>query len=301
MKPPLLPHNEADRIEALHNLLILDTPPEDRFDAITAYCQARFQVEIAVVSLVDINRQWFKSICGLDAQETPRQISFCGHAILNDVVMIVQDALQDERFCDNPLVVGPPYIRFYAGAPLKLASGINVGTLCLIDSKPKTLNRESLEHLMTLADLVAKQLVRLDQTNQTTKTLLQPNFFGIRQVGNQNIAPAFDYEAVALRFGEDDRYLQERVISALDDLQHHFENLKVCIASAQAEESRLISNAIKETAGAMGAVSLSAVAATASVYAKSGNLEMVASMIADLGLELHRFKTALGDKGWINP
>lgn len=158
MKTPLLPQNEAERIAVLHDLLILDTEPEQRFDNIIAYAHSRFGVEIALVSLIDTDRQWFKSACGLDAKETPRNISFCGHAILRDEIMIVQNALTDERFFDNPLVAGAPFIRFYAGAPLKLSNGHAIGTLCLIDSKPKRLEIEEQEHLAVLAHMVAMEL-----------------------------------------------------------------------------------------------------------------------------------------------
>lgn len=158
MELPGIPSNEAERIQVLRDLLILDTDPEQRFDAITTYCQARFQTEIAVVSLVDVDRQWFKSICGLNARETPRDISFCGHAILRGDVMVVTDASQDPRFFDNPLVVGPPHIRFYAGAPLKHSSGHNLGTLCIIDSKPKRLDEDELDHLKVLAHMVSMEL-----------------------------------------------------------------------------------------------------------------------------------------------
>jgi GAF domain-containing protein len=158
MQAPRLPSNERERIQVLRDLLILDTKPEERFDSITAYAQSRFQVEIALVSLVDSNRQWFKSTCGLDAHETPRDISFCGHAILGDSVLEIRNALFDPRFADNPLVVGTPFIRFYAGAPLKLSSGNKVGTLCLIDSKPKHLETEELDHLRVLAHMVSMEL-----------------------------------------------------------------------------------------------------------------------------------------------
>lgn len=158
MLAPAIPQNEAERIQVLRDLLILDTEPEERFDSITAYAQSRFGVEIALVSLVDTDRQWFKSACGLDAKETPRDISFCGHAILQDGVFIVKNALEDERFADNPLVVGPPNIRFYAGAPLKLSSGQAVGTLCIIDPKPKSLDPEEADHLRVLAHMVAMEL-----------------------------------------------------------------------------------------------------------------------------------------------
>ena len=158
MQAPAYPKNEVERIKVLREMLILDTPPEDKFDVITAYCRSRFKVEIAVVSLVDADRQWFKSICGLDAKETPRNISFCGHAILQDEVMVIADARADTRFADNPLVIGPPSIRFYAGAPLKHSSGVNLGTLCLIDSRPGYLESEELAHLKTLSHMVSMEL-----------------------------------------------------------------------------------------------------------------------------------------------
>lgn len=158
MKRPDKLESEADRIAALRALLVLDTEPEEQFDAMTAYCASRFGVEIALVTLVDTNRQWFKSACGLATRETSRDISFCGHAILEDRVMVVPDARADERFHDNPLVTGPPYIRFYAGAPLTLPSGHRVGTLCLIDAAPKRLEGDDLSHLRELAAVVANEL-----------------------------------------------------------------------------------------------------------------------------------------------
>ena len=158
MKTPPYPQDEAQRILTLRSLLILDTEPEARFDAVTFYCQSRFQVEIALVSLVDTDRQWFKSTCGLAARATPRDISFCGHAILRNEVMVVPDASKDERFHDNPLVVGAPFIRFYAGAPLRLSGGHAVGTLCLIDSRPRALAVEEREHLAVLAHMVSMEL-----------------------------------------------------------------------------------------------------------------------------------------------
>jgi GAF domain-containing protein len=158
MIKPATPENETKRIQVLRNLLVLDTPPEERFDSITAYAQHRFSVEIALVSLVDTNRQWFKSSCGLTATETPRDISFCGHAILQDDVLVVPNALNDPRFYDNPLVISYPNIRFYAGAPLKLSSGYSVGTLCIIDSKPKYLDEDEVDHLRVLAHMVSMEL-----------------------------------------------------------------------------------------------------------------------------------------------
>lgn len=158
MKIPAYPANEEERVKVLRELLILDTPPEERFDSITAYCRSRYGVQIALVSLVDSSRQWFKSVCGIDAKETPREISFCGHAILASKVMVVKDAKKDNRFHDNPLVEGPPYIRFYAGAPLTLTNGHRVGTLCLIDPSPRSIEPEEIDHLETMAKLVVQEL-----------------------------------------------------------------------------------------------------------------------------------------------
>ncbi|QLG87379.1 GAF domain-containing protein [Chitinibacter bivalviorum] len=158
MQAPANPSNEALRIETLRQFLILDTPPEERFDNLTRAAASFFRVQIAVVSLVDVNRQWFKSTCGLDAKETPRDISFCGHAILQDDVMLVHDALLDPRFADNPLVTGEPKIRFYAGAPLKASNGVNVGTLCLIDREPKMLTPTEIEMLQDMARVVVGEI-----------------------------------------------------------------------------------------------------------------------------------------------
>ena len=118
MLEPIKPPDELDRVAELHNLHLLDTPPEERFDRLTRIAQRLFGVPIALVSLIDHDRQWFKSSQGLDARQTPRNISFCGHAILADGPLVVHDALLDPRFADNPLVTGPLAIRFYAGMPL---------------------------------------------------------------------------------------------------------------------------------------------------------------------------------------
>lgn len=155
-----MPRDEAARIAALRDLLILDSEPEEQFDGITAYCASRFDVEIALVTLVDTDRQWFKSACGLDTRETSREVSFCGHAILQDQVLVIPDARADERFHDNPLVTGPPRIRFYAGAPLKAPGGQRVGTLCLISADPRHLTDEDLAHLRELAAAVSIELDR---------------------------------------------------------------------------------------------------------------------------------------------
>ena len=114
---PAKPVDEAARLDALHRLNVLDTGPEERFDRLTRLAKRLFNVPIALVSLVDAERQWFKSAAGVDVSQTPRNISFCGHAILGDQILMICDARLDERFYDNPLVVGDPRIRYYAGCP----------------------------------------------------------------------------------------------------------------------------------------------------------------------------------------
>jgi GAF domain-containing protein len=158
MQAASLPANEAERLAALYALLILDTPPDQRFDKIVEFAASEFAVPIALLTLVDRERQWFKSKVGLAVCETGRDISFCGHAILAQDIMVVPDALEDPRFADNPLVTGEPGIRFYAGAPLTLPSGAALGTLCLIDRRPRTLDAMELGILSTLRDLAVLEL-----------------------------------------------------------------------------------------------------------------------------------------------
>jgi GAF domain-containing protein len=160
MLAPTLPTDENERLAALRSLAILDTPADERFDRITHIAQRLFDVPIVLVSLVDECRQWFKSAQGLSASETPRDISFCGHAIHAGKVFVVENALSDSRFADNPLVTGPPDIRFYAGAPLATTGGFRVGTLCLIDSKPRVFPEADQQMLRDLARWVEEELGR---------------------------------------------------------------------------------------------------------------------------------------------
>ncbi|EMK3304585.1 sensor domain-containing diguanylate cyclase [Vibrio vulnificus] len=158
MQTPEKPDNEPQRIADLHSLHILDTAAEERFDRITRIARRLFDVPIALVSLVDEDRQWFKSCIGLNASETPRDISFCGHAILGTDTLIVEDASLDARFADNPLVTGEPHIRFYAGVPLMFEHSSCLGTLCIIDSKPRTLNEDERLDLIDLAKMAEREL-----------------------------------------------------------------------------------------------------------------------------------------------
>ncbi|WP_019528754.1 sensor domain-containing diguanylate cyclase [Dasania marina] len=168
MISPEIPEDEQRRLETLRALKILDSAPEERFDRLTRMAKRMFGVPISLVSLVDSDRQWFKSKQGLDAEETPRDISFCGHAILGEGAFIIPNALDDERFKDNPLVLEAPNIRFYAGCPLKVSNGSKLGTLCLIDKEPRELDEEDIQLLTDLAamaeqEIAAIQLATLDE------------------------------------------------------------------------------------------------------------------------------------------
>lgn len=158
MTPAPIPDNEDARLNALRGLLLLDTPPEERYDRLARFAAEQLDVPIALLSLVDGQRQWFKSRVGVDVSETPRDISFCGHAVMKNELFIVEDASSDPRFADNPLVVGAPHIRFYAGAPLSSPSGHHIGTLCVIDTVPRTLGAVELAILDALRTLVNETL-----------------------------------------------------------------------------------------------------------------------------------------------
>lgn len=162
MSAPDFAADELVRLEALHSLSLLDTPAEERFDRITRLAAKIFNVKTCLISLVDSNRQWFKSKVGLEVCETTRAISFCGHAILQPDIFVVPDASQDERFCSNPLVVGSPNIRFYAGAPLRESNNHPIGTLCLIDSTPRQFSAREQLVLRELADIIEFEIVRID-------------------------------------------------------------------------------------------------------------------------------------------
>jgi phosphoribosyl 1,2-cyclic phosphodiesterase/DNA-binding response OmpR family regulator len=155
-----LPDDEDRRLESLRRLAVLDTEPESRFDVLTRMASETLDVPIALVSLVDADRQWYKSKVGIDISETPRDLALCAHAILEDDVFQVPNALTDVRFADNPLVAGDPHLRFYAGVPLTLSDGTKAGTLCVIDYRPRLLDDGQVAELRRLAGLVAIELER---------------------------------------------------------------------------------------------------------------------------------------------
>ncbi len=166
-----LPTNEAARLDALRRLEILDTAPEEAFERIVDLAVSMFGVPAALISLVDERRQWFKAVRGLGVSETPRDMAFCAHAILNEGVCLVPDATQDERFAGNPLVTGGPAIRFYAGAPLKTAEGFVVGTLCLIDFTPRPAFDVTQRALLTRLAAVAADELELRTQKRELKRL----------------------------------------------------------------------------------------------------------------------------------
>ncbi|TNF46194.1 MAG: GAF domain-containing protein [Bacteroidetes bacterium] len=157
MIAPPIPKNEHERLSNLRSYCILDTEPEEDYDNLTTLTAELLQAPICVISLIDKDRQWFKSKVGLDAPETPRDISFCGHAINSpQELMIIKNANKDPRFCDNPLVSGDPHVVFYAGAPLISSEGYPFGTLCVIDYKERTLSDLQKNQLTILAQQVSK-------------------------------------------------------------------------------------------------------------------------------------------------
>ncbi|WP_153912705.1 sensor domain-containing diguanylate cyclase [Shewanella sp. TC10] len=179
--------NEEARLKTLRNLNVLDTAAEERFDRITRLAKRLFSVSICLVSLVDENRQWFKSCQGLVASETPRDISFCGHAIHQQEPFIINDASKDERFSDNPLVTEAPHIRFYTGHPLTMPNGMRVGTLCIIDDKPREFSKDDQIALKDLAEMVVSELVSIQQTTLDELTGIS-NRRGFEVLANQAIA-----------------------------------------------------------------------------------------------------------------
>src|SRR6516162_6844628 len=153
-----VPENEGERLAALRGLGILDTAPELAYDELSTLAAYICQTPIALISLVDENRQWFKSKVGLTAGQTPRDVAFCAHTIVQPDLLVVPDASRDQRFANNPLVTSPPSIRFYAGAPLVTEEGHALGTLCVIYHEPRQLTPEQAEALRILSHQVIAQV-----------------------------------------------------------------------------------------------------------------------------------------------
>lgn len=148
-------------MQALRRLGMLDTAAQPELDQLVQQAASELQMPMALLSLVDAERQWFKARVGMEHAELPRAVSFCGHAICGDELFVVEDALRDARFADNPLVIGEPHIRFYACVPLKSPDGHRVGTLCVIDTRPRTLIPQQRALLQALGDVAAWELARV--------------------------------------------------------------------------------------------------------------------------------------------
>ena len=201
MKEAKLPKNEKLRLAKLKSLAILDTGPEKAFDDITKVAALICDTPISLVSLVDEHRQWFKSRHGLGACETERKFAFCAHAILNDQVFTVEDATKDDRFFDNPLVTGPPHVIFYAGVPLTTKDGFRLGTLCVIDNKPKKIKEEQVEALKMLANQVvtqvelrlqAKKFQEFSKTLEQVVELNKKNYESVAEIGDSYLKVGLD-------------------------------------------------------------------------------------------------------------
>lgn len=176
MKPAPIPDNETARLKALQEHQLLDTLPEDVYDDITRLASELCGTPISLLTMVDEKRQWFKSKQGLGVDETPREQSFCAHAILNpNEAFVVEDARYDDRFHDNPLTTGEPHVVFYAGVPVKDAEGNALGTLCVIDNRPREISDQKIDSLKALAKLVNAHFelrkVRLELNKQREQML----------------------------------------------------------------------------------------------------------------------------------
>lgn len=176
MKIPL-PKNETQRLKVLWQYDVLDTVPEEVFDELADLAAHICEAPIALISLVDENRQWFKSRVGISVKQTSRDISFCTHAILQNGLFVVSDATKDPRFRNNPLVTGPQKIRFYAGVPLRSPDGYALGTLCVLDKQPRILRPEQKKALIVLARHVETQL----ELRRHAKELAEARKHGDRQ------------------------------------------------------------------------------------------------------------------------
>ena len=157
MRPPT-PEDEPSRLGALRSYDILDTPEEQAYDDLTLLASHICETPIALISLVDEDRQWFKSRRGIELKETPRELSFCAHAIVEPGPLVIPDTLEDHRFAFHPLVLDPPNVRFYAGSPLRVAAGHAIGTICVIDQEPHTLDQSQMEALEALSRQVVAQM-----------------------------------------------------------------------------------------------------------------------------------------------
>jgi PAS domain S-box-containing protein len=248
MPPAPSPPNETQRLEALQACNLLDTSPETAFDDIVQLAAHICQTPIALVSLIDANRQWFKAKVGLDAAETPRQLAFCAHAILQQDVLIVPDALADQRFADNPLAIGAPFVRFYAGVPLITSDGMPLGTLCVIDHVPRMLSTEQIGALKRLAKQTMRQIeLRRSFADLERVAILRKPVVGRKHQFLQNIAVGLGIaSAILLTMGlVSYRSLTHYIEMARWQSEHYkvlttLEHLNFCMQSTEIAQDRYV-------------------------------------------------------------
>jgi PAS domain S-box-containing protein len=237
-----LPANENLRLKALHDLAILDSPREQDFDDLALVAMHVCNVPIAIVSLIDKDRQWFKSCLGMNATETSRDIAFCAHAILKpDELLVVEDTTKDLRFADNEMVISNPSIRFYAGAPLVTDEGMALGTLCVVDYAPRQLSQQQREVLLALSRQVV-QLLRLrsvhDLVHEKEKLVssLLKNFPGAvyRCYGDAEWTLHYLSDAVEQLTGYPASAFLQEPRMGFTDLMHHSDVMRMNEISAQA-------------------------------------------------------------------
>lgn len=240
VEKPQRPDNEPERLQCLLSMSVLDTRPEERFDRLTRIAQSIFGVPIVLISLVDTERQWFKSKQGTNLRETPRDISFCGHAILQNDIFFVPDALRDARFFDNPLVIGPPNIRFYAGLPLSGQNGLKVGTLCIIDTKPRELTDEDISALRDIADCVEDELMLTNEKLIETKLHMIINHVsdGVIMMNDKLQIESINKSAQLLFGYSEDMMIGRDFKSLIADPKHHeWDECLRCSKNNQEEDS----------------------------------------------------------------
>lgn len=226
--------HEKRRLQALLDYKVLDTPAESSYDDLTLLASQICNTPISLISLIDKNRQWFKSVIGLDVEETPRNISFCTHAIETNDMFIVNDALNHPKFKDNPLVVGAPHIRFYAGALLTDSQGYNLGTLCIIDVKPRDLTQDQISAL----NVLAKQVVHLFNLKKTNAQLAE-NFKELQKI-SQSLAThqeSLVYNARLKSVGELASGLAHEINNPLAIISGKIATLKLKMQSAQLDNN----------------------------------------------------------------
>ena len=206
MKNPEKPLDETQRLRALHSLNILDTPQDERFDRLTRLAKRIFDVPIALVTFIDDERQWVKSCAGVEVSEMHRDISFCGHAILGDEVLVIPDMSKDPRFSGNPLVTGKEAsVSFYAGCPIKSLDGSKLGTLCIVDEVPREFSDDDCENLKDLAAMVERELSVLELATMDDLTgLLNRRGFSLLAENNLELARRDNISVCLVFFDLDD-------------------------------------------------------------------------------------------------